>query len=282
MSLGENVWEQVSSRQWKGRGIDGGVSPRTGTSEWITLTHRTGLDRIDLGGGVFAPACFEGCGSWWDQERDPGAGFMDGDWPGSLSLGQHTGDGKFDGKTFLGRTWMFFLGGGGGGEEEASGAVLLSRFRRTTLAFKQTHFLCYILYSEKWRFRYCMFQVISQSVLDLDDLDRRMCCSGFDNPSTCSTHWRQWRDWCTSFHHGLHGSVGMVFYTLYTCGSLVYVVICYMSIICYMSVICLVLGPSSGISDSVRIYRRVIFGNQNWWYVRTPCVELCVWCIRFR
>ena len=27
--------------------------------------------RIALGGGMFAPACFEGCGSWWDQERDP-------------------------------------------------------------------------------------------------------------------------------------------------------------------------------------------------------------------
>ncbi len=43
-----------------------------------------------------------------------------------------------------------------------------------------------------------------------------------------------------------------------------YVVICYMSVTCYMSFICLVLGPSSGSSGSVRIYRRVIFGNQNW------------------
>ena len=39
-----------------------------------------------------------------------------------LSLGQHTGDGKLDGETFLGRTWMFFSGGGGGGEEELQGA----------------------------------------------------------------------------------------------------------------------------------------------------------------
>ena len=31
------------------------------------------------------------------------------------------------------------------------------------------------------------------------------------------------------------------------------------------------LGSSSGRSDSVRIHRRVIFGKQNWWYVRTPC-----------
>jgi hypothetical protein len=40
MALGENVWEQVSTRQWKGRGIDGGFSPRTGVSERIVLTHR--------------------------------------------------------------------------------------------------------------------------------------------------------------------------------------------------------------------------------------------------
>jgi hypothetical protein len=31
-----------------------------------------------------------------------------------LSLGQHTGDGKLDGETFLGRTWMFFFWGGWG------------------------------------------------------------------------------------------------------------------------------------------------------------------------
>jgi hypothetical protein len=40
----------------------------------------------------------------------------DGDCPGNLSLGRHTGDGKTDGETFLGRTWMVFLGDGGGRE----------------------------------------------------------------------------------------------------------------------------------------------------------------------
>ncbi len=40
------------------------------------------------------------------------------------------------------------------------------------------------------------------------------------------------------FRHGLHGTVGMIFYAL-----VVYVVICYMSITCYMSVICLVQSP---------------------------------------
>ncbi len=43
----------------------------------------------------------------------------------------------------------------------------------------------------------------------------------------------------TSFLHGLHGAVGMIFYA-----HEVYVVICYMSIICYMFVICLVQSPS--------------------------------------
>jgi hypothetical protein len=42
----------------------------------------------------------------------------------------------------------------------------------------------------------------------------------------------------SSFHHGLHGAVGMIFYA-----HAVYVVICYMSIICYMPVICLVQSP---------------------------------------
>ncbi len=37
-------------------------------------------------------------------------GFTDGDFPGNLSLGQYTGDGKLDGETLLGRTWMFFSG----------------------------------------------------------------------------------------------------------------------------------------------------------------------------
>jgi hypothetical protein len=54
---------------------------------------------------------------------------------------------------------------------------------------------------------------------------------------------------------------------LYVCDMLLYVIclLYVMSVICYMSVICLVLGPSSGSSDSVRtvrIYRRVIFGNR--------------------
>jgi hypothetical protein len=68
-----------------------------------------------------------------------------------------------------GRSHCFFSWGEGGGEEEAPG-VLLSRFRRTTRAFKQPHFLYYILYIEQWRFHCCMLQVIAKSTLDLDAL----------------------------------------------------------------------------------------------------------------
>ncbi len=52
----------------------------------------------------------------------------------------------------------------------------------------------------------------------------------------------------SSFHHGLHGAVGMIFYA-----HAVYVVICYMSIICYMPVICLVQSPLS-LSLSLMLY----------------------------
>jgi hypothetical protein len=41
-----------------------------------------------------------------------------------------------------------------------------------------------------------------------------------------------------SFRHGLHGSVGIIFFS-----HVVYVVICYIPIICYMPVICLVQSP---------------------------------------
>jgi hypothetical protein len=58
------------------------------------------------------------------------------DLPPISGLG-HTGDGKFDGETFLGRLWMFFLGGSGG-EEEESGHVNRVGFRLTTCAFEQT------------------------------------------------------------------------------------------------------------------------------------------------
>jgi hypothetical protein len=63
----------------------------------------------------------------------------------------------------------------------------------------------------------------------------------------------------SSFHHGLHGTVGMIFYA-----HVVYVVICYMSIICYMSVICLVQSPPQ---EAVAVFRYIegsFFGKKNW------------------
>ena len=44
-----SVWtidgERVSGRRWKGRGVDGGVSPRTGAGGRITLSHCAGTRR---------------------------------------------------------------------------------------------------------------------------------------------------------------------------------------------------------------------------------------------
>ncbi len=67
-----------------------------------------------------------------------------------------------------------------------------------------------------------------------------------------------------SFRHGLHGTVGMIFYA-----HAVYVVICYMSIICYMSVICLVQSPPQ---EAV-----VVFG-----YIERPFLVNRTGCARER
>jgi hypothetical protein len=66
-----------------------------------------------------------------------------GDCPGNLSSGRHTGDGKSDGQTFLGRTWMFFLGGAGG-QEKVSGHG--KQGRSLADARFQIDPFCYILY----------------------------------------------------------------------------------------------------------------------------------------
>jgi hypothetical protein len=69
----------------------------------------------------------------------------DGDCPGNLSLGRHTGDGKSDGETFLGRTWIFFLGGTGGGETVTGHG---QQGRSLDDVRFQTAPFCYILYVE--------------------------------------------------------------------------------------------------------------------------------------
>jgi hypothetical protein len=71
-----------------------------------------------------------------------------------LSLGQHTGDGKLDGETFLGRTWMFFSGGDGGEEEELQ-TTTAETFSQDDASSKQPC-LCYILYISQWGVRCSM------------------------------------------------------------------------------------------------------------------------------
>ncbi len=73
-----------------------------------------------------------------------------------------------------------------------------------------------------------------------------------------------------SFRHGLHGAVGMIFYT-----HVIYVVICYMSIICYMSVICLVQSPPQeavvvlGYIEGPFLVSRTGCAREH----HTPCIE---------
>ena len=73
-------------------------------------------------------------------------GFTDGDYLWELSLGR-TGDGKFDGETFLGRLWMVFSWGGEGGEEEAPGHVQNGLFFHWTTRVSEQSFLCYYILS---------------------------------------------------------------------------------------------------------------------------------------
>jgi hypothetical protein len=81
-----------------------------------------------------------------------------------LSLGQHTGDGKLDGETFLGRTWMFFSGGVGEGKRN-SRARLPKPFRRTTrVPNRPVYVIYYILRSGG--FATACLQVIAKGVLD--------------------------------------------------------------------------------------------------------------------
>ena len=61
-----------------------------------------------------------------------------------LSLGQRTGDGRCDGETFLGRTWMFFSGRGGGGKRD-SRARAVETFSQDDASSKQPGCMLYII-----------------------------------------------------------------------------------------------------------------------------------------
>ena len=89
-----------------------------------------------------------------------------------LSLGQRTGDGRFDGETFLGGLLIFFLGGRGGKRKRQGTVSRVGRW--TTLAFKQPHFvLYYILRSGS--FAAACLQTITKGVLDPRYPGQRTC-----------------------------------------------------------------------------------------------------------
>ena len=82
-----------------------------------------------------------------------------------LSLGQLTGDGKYDGETFLGRTWMFFSGRGGGGKRD-SRARAVETFSQDDASSKQpwVYVIYYMLSSGG--FAAACLQAITKGVLD--------------------------------------------------------------------------------------------------------------------
>ena len=64
-----------------------------------------------------------------------------------LYLDKYTGDGRFDGGSFLGRLLIFFSWGDRGGDEEPPGHVLLSHFSEDDARFQTApFFMLYIIY----------------------------------------------------------------------------------------------------------------------------------------
>ena len=159
----------------------------------------------------------------------------------------------------MGRLLIFFLGGRGRGRGGVRASTAES-FSQDDSRFQTAPFF-YVLYYvlRSGGFRCSMLQDIAKSSLDLDALGRHVALFGLRQPvdlfhasttvkgtavprsATDSTE--QWV-WCF-YAHAVY-------------------VICYF---CYM----FSLGTSSGSSVSVRIYRRVTFGKQNWRCTRTPC-----------
>jgi len=75
-----------------------------------------------------------------------------------LSLGQRTGDGRFDGEAFLGGL-LIFSGGEGKGEEELQDTTA-EAFSQDDASSKQPC-LYFILYIQQWKFRCSMRQTIA-------------------------------------------------------------------------------------------------------------------------
>jgi hypothetical protein len=155
-----------------------------------------------------------------------------------LSLGQCTGDGRFDGETYLGGLLIFFLGGRGRGRgtpgHNCRGVFTGRREFQTTL------FMLYIIYYcavEVSKFRCSMRQTIANGDPDPRCPGQTRVMFGIRQP--------------VDLVHALKTLKGLLLlvpprtprssgYDVYA--HEVYVVICYMSVVCCISVICLVLG----------------------------------------
>ncbi len=85
-------------------------------------------------------------------------GFTHGDCLWDLSMGYHTGVGKFDGEAFWVGCGWFFVGGVGEGKRRLQGTFSMVCFFHWTMQVSEHPFLCYTLYIERWRFRCSIFR----------------------------------------------------------------------------------------------------------------------------
>ena len=163
-----------------------------------------------------------------------------------------------------------FLGGVGKGKRTRQGNTAESCSQETR-GFKRPHVVYYIF--TQWNFRCCMLQPSRVVPPILDALGcaralfrlRQTGDQGRIEDGEGAVILVPPRTPRRSGYVVYADAVYVVIcYMSITCICLLYVVICYMSVICYISVICLVLGTSSGSIGSVWIYRRAIFGKQNW------------------
>ena len=147
-----------------------------------------------------------------------------GTWPWDLSLGQCTGNGEIWGGDVLGGLWIVFdwvpWGGRGRGREtvrsRSTGSFQVSLHDTRS---RTTPFLCYIYWAVGVSLHHESRPSGTVSPI-FDDLGRHGRCWSFDKLTTSSTHWRQCGG-CTSFHHGLHGTGGMVSWHMW---SMLYVI----------------------------------------------------------
>ena len=165
-----------------------------------------------------------------------------------------------------------FSWGGGEGEEDSPGQGLQSTFRRRRAGSNGPMFIVYYIFTQ-WNFRCCMLQPsrVVPPILDalgsaralfrLRQTGDQVRIEDGEGAVILVPPRTPRRSGYVVYADAVYV---VICYMSITCICLLYVVICYMSVICYISVICLVLGTSSGSIGSVWIYRRAIFGKQNW------------------